>query len=132
MQKKTTASNGSKKKERHIVTWSQEEDDILREQISIHGTDNWAIIASKFKDKTTRQCRRRWYTYLNSDFKKGGWSPEEDLLLCEVTGAPFLINYYIYIQLHKLFKFEAIHYLILLIHICEIRLKIYGKINFEV
>ncbi|XP_039065377.1 transcription factor MYB88-like [Hibiscus syriacus] len=74
----------SKKKERHIVTWTQEEDDILREQISLHGTQNWAIIASKFKDKTTRQCRRRWYTYLNSDFKKGGWSPEEDVLLCEV------------------------------------------------
>ncbi|KAK8686792.1 hypothetical protein V6N13_125809 [Hibiscus sabdariffa] len=73
----------SKKKERHIVTWTPEEDDILREQISLHGTQNWAIIASKFKDKTTRQCRRRWYTYLNSDFKKGGWSPEEDLLLCE-------------------------------------------------
>ncbi|KAK3025370.1 hypothetical protein RJ639_044910 [Escallonia herrerae] len=72
-----------KQKERHIVTWSQEEDDILREQIRIHGTDHWAIIASKFKDKTTRQCRRRWYTYLNSDFKKGGWSPEEDMLLCE-------------------------------------------------
>ncbi|XP_050375201.1 transcription factor MYB124-like isoform X3 [Argentina anserina] len=73
----------SKKKERHIVTWSQEEDDTLRDQISTHGTENWAIIASKFKDKTTRQCRRRWYTYLNSDFKKGGWSPEEDMLLCE-------------------------------------------------
>ncbi|KAI3733612.1 hypothetical protein L6452_13058 [Arctium lappa] len=72
-----------KQKERHIVSWSQEEDDILREQISIHGTDNWTIIASKFKDKTTRQCRRRWFTYLNSDFKKGGWSPEEDMLLCE-------------------------------------------------
>ncbi|KAK9707272.1 hypothetical protein RND81_07G185500 [Saponaria officinalis] len=73
----------SKPKERRIVTWTQEEDDILREQINIHGTDNWTIIASKFKDKTTRQCRRRWYTYLNSDFKKGGWSPEEDMLLCE-------------------------------------------------
>ncbi|XP_054808950.1 transcription factor MYB88-like isoform X2 [Prosopis cineraria] len=73
----------SQKKERHIVTWTQEEDDILRKQISIHGTENWAIIASNFNDKTTRQCRRRWYTYLNSDFKKGGWSPEEDLLLCE-------------------------------------------------
>ncbi|XP_050237959.1 transcription factor MYB124 isoform X2 [Mercurialis annua] len=73
----------TKKKERHVVTWSEQEDDILRHQISVHGTQNWAIIASKFKDKTTRQCRRRWYTYLNSDFKKGGWSPEEDLLLCE-------------------------------------------------
>ncbi|PON99983.1 MYB transcription factor [Trema orientale] len=82
--KKTCSGNeDAKKKERHIVTWTQEEDDILRQQISIHGTENWAVIASKFKDKTTRQCRRRWYTYLNSDFKKGGWSPEEDLLLCE-------------------------------------------------
>ncbi|EPS65858.1 hypothetical protein M569_08918, partial [Genlisea aurea] len=27
--------------------------------------------------------RRRWFTYLNSDFKRGGWSPEEDVLLCE-------------------------------------------------
>ncbi|XP_030548191.1 transcription factor MYB124-like isoform X2 [Rhodamnia argentea] len=76
-------NNGDVKKERHIVTWSQQEDDTLREQITIHGTDNWVTIASKFKDKTARQCRRRWYTYLNSDFKKGGWSPEEDMLLCE-------------------------------------------------
>ncbi|KAK6788876.1 hypothetical protein RDI58_012675 [Solanum bulbocastanum] len=91
MKKRVTtnsSSNGNsaeaaKPKERHIVSWSQEEDDILREQIRIHGTDNWTIIASKFKDKTTRQCRRRWFTYLNSDFKKGGWTPEEDMLLCE-------------------------------------------------
>nr|XP_025886221.1 transcription factor MYB124-like [Solanum lycopersicum] len=83
--KKTKGNNcdGAKPKERHIVSWSQEEDDILREQIRIHGIDdNWTIIASNFKDKTTRQCKRRWFTYLNSDFKKGGWSPEEDMLLC--------------------------------------------------
>ncbi|KAL1804359.1 hypothetical protein ACET3Z_033006 [Daucus carota] len=72
-----------KKTSRPIVSWSSQEDDILREQIRVHGTDNWSIIASNFTDKTTRQCRRRWYTYLNSDFKKGGWSPEEDILLCE-------------------------------------------------
>ncbi|CAI0627779.1 unnamed protein product [Linum tenue] len=77
------SEESTKKKERHIVTWTSEEDDILRQQINLHGTENWAIIASNFSDKTTRQCRRRWYTYLNSDFKKGGWSQEEDLLLCE-------------------------------------------------
>ncbi|KAF8099230.1 hypothetical protein N665_0247s0016 [Sinapis alba] len=81
--KKNISNEDSKKKERHIVTWTPEEDVILRDQITLHGTENWAIIASKFKDKSTRQCRRRWYTYLNSDFKRGGWSPEEDMLLCE-------------------------------------------------
>ncbi|XP_010554322.1 PREDICTED: pre-mRNA-splicing factor CEF1-like isoform X2 [Tarenaya hassleriana] len=81
--KKNGNTDESKKKERHIVTWTQEEDSVLREQISLHGTENWAIIAAKFKDKSTRQCRRRWYTYLNSDVKIGGWSPEEDMLLCE-------------------------------------------------
>ncbi|CAA7043841.1 unnamed protein product [Microthlaspi erraticum] len=81
--KKIVNTEDSKKKERHIVTWTPEEDDILRKQINLNGTENWAIIASKFNDKSTRQCRRRWYTYLNSDFKRGGWSPEEDTLLCE-------------------------------------------------
>ncbi|GMP83369.1 hypothetical protein CsSME_00037309 [Camellia sinensis var. sinensis] len=55
MKKNKSTSNEEvpKQKERHIVSWSQEEDDILREQIRIHGTE-------------------KWYTYLNSDFKKGG------------------------------------------------------------
>ncbi|XP_031386280.1 transcription factor MYB88-like isoform X2 [Punica granatum] len=78
-----SSESDSKKKERHIVTWTPEEDDILREVVRIHGTENWPAIALKFKDKSTRQCRRRWSTYLNSDFKRGGWSPEEDKLLCE-------------------------------------------------
>ncbi|XP_062189100.1 transcription factor MYB124-like isoform X2 [Phragmites australis] len=71
------------KRDRHIVSWSAEEDGVLRAQIALHGTDNWTIIAAQFKDKTARQCRRRWYNYLNSECKKGGWSKEEDLLLCE-------------------------------------------------
>ncbi|KAJ3673356.1 hypothetical protein LUZ60_006730 [Juncus effusus] len=71
------------KKDRHVVTWSAQEDELLREQIAIHGTNNWTSISANFKDKTSRQCRRRWYTYLNSEFKKGGWSQEEDMLLCE-------------------------------------------------
>lgn len=71
------------KRDRHIVTWTPQEDDLLRDQVAIHGTDNWTSIAAQFKDKTGRQCRRRWYTCLNSECKKGGWSPEEDMILCE-------------------------------------------------
>ncbi|CAN6206165.1 unnamed protein product [Urochloa humidicola] len=77
------APGAAAKKDRHIVSWSAEEDSVLRAQITLHGTDNWTIIAAQFKDKTARQCRRRWYNYLNSECKKGGWSREEDMLLCE-------------------------------------------------
>uniref|UniRef100_A0A0D9X1Q2 Uncharacterized protein n=1 Tax=Leersia perrieri TaxID=77586 RepID=A0A0D9X1Q2_9ORYZ len=107
----SSAAATAVKKDRHIVSWSAEEDDVLRAQIALHGTDkyefsllpvsidcfldlitvvytnfpfgSWTIIAAQFKDKTARQCRRRWYNYLNSECKKGGWSREEDLLLCE-------------------------------------------------
>jgi len=44
----------------------------------------------------------RWYTYLNSDFKKGGWSPEEDILLCEVNGC-FLCSMASHLSLTSLF-----------------------------
>ncbi|KAF3322944.1 myb-like protein Q [Carex littledalei] len=78
-----SSSDAPGKKDRHVVTWTTQEDDLLREQIALLGTNNWTSISSKFKDKTSRQCRRRWYTYLNSECKKGGWSAEEDMLLCE-------------------------------------------------
>ncbi|XP_074565938.1 transcription factor MYB124-like [Curcuma longa] len=71
------------KKDRHVVTWTPQEDDLLREHIALHGIDNWTSIAALFKDKSSRQCRRRWNTYLNSECKKGGWSAEEDMILCE-------------------------------------------------
>uniref|UniRef100_A0ACD5UK79 Uncharacterized protein n=1 Tax=Avena sativa TaxID=4498 RepID=A0ACD5UK79_AVESA len=78
-----TPASSAAKKDRHIVSWSAEEDDVLRAQIAHHGTENWTVIATQFKDKTARQCRRRWYNYLNTECKKGGWSREEDKLLCE-------------------------------------------------
>ncbi|VAH27765.1 unnamed protein product [Triticum turgidum subsp. durum] len=86
------AASSAAKKDRHIVSWSAQEDDVLRAQIAHHGTDKyglllfvtyWTVIATQFKDKTARQCRRRWYNYLNTECKKGGWSREEDMLLCE-------------------------------------------------
>ncbi|MQL98505.1 hypothetical protein Taro_031214, partial [Colocasia esculenta] len=77
------AASAKQHKERHIVAWTQQEDDLLREQVGIHGTENWTCIATQFKDKTGRQCRRRWYSYLSTECKKGGWSQEEDMILCE-------------------------------------------------
>ncbi|MCO5549111.1 hypothetical protein L7F22_002577 [Adiantum nelumboides] len=69
--------------DRHFVTWTDQEDEILRQAVSTYGVDKWSVIAAQFCNKTSRQCRRRWHTYLVTDCKKGGWSPEEDQLLLE-------------------------------------------------
>ncbi|RWW17110.1 hypothetical protein BHE74_00043504 [Ensete ventricosum] len=67
------------KKDRHVVTWTPREDDLLREHIALHGTaetvlalnlevslwivvcfmSSWRSIAALLNDKTSRQCRRR-------------------------------------------------------------------------
>ncbi|XXG38980.1 hypothetical protein AAC387_Pa01g0060 [Persea americana] len=79
----TRKFEGGKQSDRRIVTWTPQEDNILREHIKIHGTERWTSVAAQFKDKTSRQCRRRWYTYLNSECKKGCWTEQEDKILCE-------------------------------------------------
>nr|GMD51996.1 myb-like protein Q isoform X1 [Ipomoea batatas] len=43
----TNSSEASKPKERHIVSWSQEEDDILREHIRVHGSDKQPALSEE-------------------------------------------------------------------------------------
>nr|GMD57054.1 transcriptional activator Myb [Ipomoea batatas] len=43
----TNNSEASKPKERHIVSWSQEEDDILREHIRVHGSDKQPALSEE-------------------------------------------------------------------------------------
>ncbi|KAH7276666.1 hypothetical protein KP509_39G017100 [Ceratopteris richardii] len=69
--------------DRHFVTWTEQEDEILRQAVAAYGVDKWSMIAAQLNNKTSRQCRRRWHTYLLTECKKGGWSPEEDQLLLE-------------------------------------------------
>ncbi|CAL5441883.1 unnamed protein product [Camellia sinensis] len=47
--------------------------------------ESWPALLDDVQIQFEINARKQWYTYLNSDFKKGGWSPEEDLLLCEVV-----------------------------------------------
>ncbi|KAL4583399.1 hypothetical protein LXL04_007970 [Taraxacum kok-saghyz] len=53
-------------------------------------TSGSTFFLSRFQQKKMQQfscfwglLKCRWFTYLNSDFNKGGWSHEEDMLLCE-------------------------------------------------
>ena len=63
--------------------WTEEEDEELRALVAEYGQKKWAFICTKMSTgKGAKQCRRRWSNYLNNDLKQGGWSPEEDEILC--------------------------------------------------
>ena len=66
------------------VFWSEEEDEILKQQVRIHGVPKWKAISRAFMHKTATHCRHRWYNYLNSDnVKTTNWTHDEDNLLLE-------------------------------------------------
>ncbi|EFJ31953.1 hypothetical protein SELMODRAFT_86508, partial [Selaginella moellendorffii] len=60
-----------------------QEDEMLRELVKRHGTKKWHIISAKMQNKTPRECRRRWRTYLHMCMNKSSWSAEEDRMLLE-------------------------------------------------
>lgn len=64
--------------------FSDIEDEILRKSVSLYGTSDWSIIASKLPGRTTRQCRDRWNHYLSVDTIKIKWTPAEDALLLDL------------------------------------------------
>ena len=65
------------------LSWSKEEDEILKKQIRIYGIPKWKVISKVLINKTASQCRHRWFNYLCSEVKTTDWTPEEDNLLLE-------------------------------------------------
>lgn len=63
------------------VKFSRSEDDKLVSLIERLGTRDWETIAIEMKNRTPRQCRDRWYNYLNPNITNQPWSEEEDKLL---------------------------------------------------
>lgn len=61
--------------------FSPQEDERLRQLVSIYGDKQWKLVAQKMPNRTTRQCRERYKSYLAPDIKNGPWTPEEDELL---------------------------------------------------
>jgi hypothetical protein len=60
-----------------------QEDESLRLLVQQFGTNDWAWIASHMTDRTPRQCRERWKTYLCPDVNVAPWTEPEDRLLME-------------------------------------------------
>ncbi|XP_031495719.1 transcription factor RAX2-like isoform X2 [Nymphaea colorata] len=66
--------------------WSPEEDKMLREFIQKHGTGgNWIALPQKIGLKRCgKSCRLRWLNYLRPNIRHGGFSEEEDNIICRL------------------------------------------------
>jgi pre-mRNA-splicing factor CDC5/CEF1 len=58
--------------------WRNTEDEILKAAVSKYGMNQWARISSLLVRKTPKQCKARWYEWLDPSIKKTEWSKEED------------------------------------------------------
>ncbi|XP_072988153.1 uncharacterized protein [Typha latifolia] len=66
--------------------WSPDEDAKLKSYIEEHGTGgNWIALPQKIGLKRCgKSCRLRWLNYLRPNLKHGGFSEEEDSLICSL------------------------------------------------
>eukprot|EP01018_Ginkgo_biloba_P039904 Gb_29789 [translate_table: standard] len=66
--------------------WSPEEDAKLKAYIEQHGTGgNWIALPQKVGLKRCgKSCRLRWLNYLRPNIKHGGFSEEEDNIICSL------------------------------------------------
>ncbi|CAN8308920.1 unnamed protein product [Cochlearia groenlandica] len=64
-------------------SWSQEEDDILREMVSKEndGKPKWSQISKQLHGRIGKQCRERWHNYLNPTIIRTPWTKEEETIL---------------------------------------------------
>ncbi|KAK8535291.1 hypothetical protein V6N13_081431 [Hibiscus sabdariffa] len=64
--------------------WSPEEDAALKSYVQTHGTGgNWIALPRKAGLKRCgKSCRLRWLNYLRPDIKHGGFTEEEDNIIC--------------------------------------------------
>ncbi|CAJ1972761.1 unnamed protein product [Sphenostylis stenocarpa] len=68
--------------------WSPEEDATLKDYVESHGTGgNWIALPKKAGlRRCGKSCRLRWLNYLRPDIKHGGFTEEEDNIICNLYG----------------------------------------------
>jgi len=58
--------------------WKNTEDEILKAAVMKYGKNQWSRIASLLHRKSAKQCKTRWYEWLDPSIKKTEWSREEE------------------------------------------------------
>ena len=58
--------------------WKNTEDEILKAAVMKYGKNEWARISSLLNRKSPKQCKARWYEWLDPAVKKVEWTRDED------------------------------------------------------
>ena len=64
-------------------SWTQQEDEYLKNAISQVGTKKWSDVARFVPSRTSKQCRERWNNRLNPELKHGPFEQWEDQIIIE-------------------------------------------------
>ena len=65
--------------------WKNSEDEILKAAVMKYGLNQWARISSLLVRKSAKQCKARWYEWLDPSIKKTEWSIDEDEKLLHLS-----------------------------------------------
>jgi pre-mRNA-splicing factor CDC5/CEF1 len=58
--------------------WKNTEDEILKAAVMKYGKCQWSRVASLLTRKSAKQCKARWYEWLDPSIKKTEWNREEE------------------------------------------------------
>nr|CAG4715860.1 unnamed protein product [Naegleria fowleri] len=58
--------------------WKNSEDEILKAAVMKYGKNQWARVASLLNRKSPKQCKARWFEWLDPSIKKTEWTREEE------------------------------------------------------
>ena len=58
--------------------WRNTEDEILKAAVMKYGKNQWSRIASLIHRKSAKQCKARWFEWLDPSIKKTEWARDED------------------------------------------------------
>ena len=58
--------------------WKNTEDEVLKAAVMKYGKNQWARVASLLNRKSSKQCKARWYEWLDPSIRKTEWSRDEE------------------------------------------------------
>jgi len=58
--------------------WKNTEDEILKVAVMKYGKTKWSRVASLLPKKSAKQCKARWFEWLDPSIKKTEWTREEE------------------------------------------------------